>query len=105
MDDLPVRRGVSETTSTEGGSSRCSKAQGQSMLQRTGKTSWAHRGRGENFRILIERGSPISHGTPRSPVLRIINIINPEHLLSLICWNYSFGYQLGLDFFFSQLAF
>lgn len=30
----------------------------------------------------MEKGRPINHGTPGSPILVIINIIDPKHLIS-----------------------
>lgn len=47
----------------------------------------------------MEKGKPISHGTPGSPVLLIINIINPKHLISRLLR--SSDWKSGRAYFFS----
>ena len=46
----------------------------------------------------MEKGRPISHGTPGSPVLLIINIINPKHLRS--CFLRSSDWKSGRAYLF-----
>jgi len=52
----------------------------------------------------MEKGRPINHGTPGSPILVIINIIDPKHLISHLLR--SSTWKSGRDYlFFAQVGF